>query len=416
MRSVVAVILGGGRGERLKPLTAGRAKPAVPFAGKYRLVDVPISNCINAGIERMHVLTQYQSASLNRHVGLTYRFDAFSNGHVHVLAAEQTDESSDAQSWYLGTADAVRKQLHRLDARPGEQVLILSGDQVYRLDFARLVRRHREMEADVTIAATRVSRADAQRFGVMQVDGDSWIRGFAEKPGQAEVLDVFQVPDPVGELTHLASMGIYVFEAEVLDRLLEQDPRMDFGKHILPSCVGRERLAAYPFMGYWEDVGTIESFHRVTLDLTDPVPAFNLFDEGHPIYCRARFLPPAKLGQASIDRAILSDGCIVGDGVVIHRSVIGIRTVIAPGCHLSRVVCAGAGAYDLDGRQATPALGIGEGSVLDNVVIDRDARIGRQVRLVNERGVLEYEDEVITVRDGIMVVPSRGVVPDGYVF
>lgn len=417
MRSVIAVILGGGRGERLQPLTDSRAKPAVPIAGKYRLVDVPISNCLHAGIERMYVLTQYQSASLNRHVTLTYRFDAFSAGHVTVLAAEQTPEGSYAQDWYAGTADAVRKQLHRLHAKPDDQVLILSGDQVYTMDLARLVYRHRAMGADVTIAATRCTREDARRFGVMRVDSDGWIQGFAEKPQEAAVLDAFVVPDPLDELTHLASMGIYVFQASVLERLLADDDREDFGKHILPSCVGRERLAVYPFVGYWEDVGTIESFHRVALELTDSVPAFNLFNEDRPIYTRARFLPPAKIGRARIDRCLLAEGAIIGDDTEIVQSVIGIRTVISPGCTLRRVVAAGAGTYALEDHLGgdTP-LGIGPGSTLHNVIIDRDARIGRGVRLVNERGLREYSDDYIVVRDGIIVVAARGVVPDGYTF
>lgn len=421
MRGVIALILGGGRGARLQPLTHHRAKPAVPFAGNYRLVDIPISNCIHANIKRMYCMTQYKSYSLNRHVTSTYRFDMFTSGSVTVLAAEQREapDGGVTDGWFTGTADAVRKNLHHLSARPGDDVIILSGDQVYRMDLERLILHHRRMDAEVTIAATRVSREDARRYGVMRVDRDQWIRGFAEKPEDDEVIDAFRVPDPRGELTHLASMGIYVFRYEVLKTLLKSDDRDDFGKHILPSCIGRRRLNAYPYSGYWEDVGTIGSYHRVCLELTDPVPAFNLFDERYPIYTRARFLPAAKIGNADIDRALLSDGCIIADGTKLHRSVIGIRTVVGENCCLERVVACGAGSYVFDPHahpSGVPLGGIGSGSTLRDVVIDRDTRIGRNVRLVNERGVEEYEDEHITVRDGIIVVPKAAFIPDGYTF
>lgn len=418
MRGVIAVILGGGRGERLRPLTTRRAKPAVPFAGKYRLVDVPISNCLHGGIERMFVLTQYQSASLNRHLSTTYRFDVFSSGHVEVLAAEQTDHGNEGSDWFHGTADAVRKQLHRVAPADHEDVLIVSGDQVYMMDLAALVTDHRVNGADVTIAATRCDRDDARRFGVMQIDDERRITGFAEKPQDDATIDSFAVPDPVRDLTHLASMGIYVFRAPVLEALLAEGG-VDFGKHILPRSMDSHRLLAHPFVGYWEDVGTIESYHRVSLDLTEPVPAFNLFDEARPMYTRARFLPPAKLGEARIDRAILSDGSVIGSGCTVKRSVIGIRTIVAPGCQLENVVCAGAGTYDLGDERAAggpPALGIGSGSILRNVILDRDVRVGAGVRLVNEAGVRDFEDEHIVVRDGIIVVAAGGIVPDGYTF
>ncbi|MEZ4268026.1 MAG: sugar phosphate nucleotidyltransferase [Myxococcota bacterium] len=423
MNRVIAVILGGGQGARLKPLTTERAKPAVPFAGKYRLVDIPISNCLHGGIVRINVLTQYQSASLHRHVSNTYRFDHFSRGYVNVLAAELTDhsdsgEADSASDWYQGTADAVRKMLHRFEANDDDDILILSGDQVYAMDLRELVTGHRQAGADVTIAATRVDRDSATRFGVMRVDGDCWITEFAEKPQDAEVLDRFVVPDAHGPLTHLASMGIYVFKATVLAELLAADSRDDFGKHILPSCIGTRRLRCHPFSGYWEDVGTIESYHRVNLDLTDPVPAFNLFDERRPFYSRARFLPPAKIGAAHIDRAMLSDGSIVGDGAIVRQSVVGIRSIIAPGAHLERVVMNGAGTYDIQDqvRAGHVPLGVGHDSELRNVIIDRDARVGANVRLINEGGLSEYEDGVITVRDGIIVVKRLATVPDGYTF
>lgn len=423
MNRVIAVILGGGQGARLKPLTTERAKPAVPFAGKYRLVDIPISNCLHAGIVRINVLTQYQSASLHRHVSNTYRFDHFSRGYVNVLAAELSDHSGSddndtANDWYQGTADAVRKMLHRFEATDEDDVLILSGDQVYAMDMRDLVHGHRHAGADVTIAATRVDRESAPRFGVMRVDNDCWITEFAEKPEDPEILDRFVVPDARGPLTHLASMGIYVFRASVLEELLAADPRDDFGKHILPNCIGTRRLRCHPFSGYWEDVGTIESYHRVNLDLTDPVPAFNLFDERRPFYSRARFLPPAKIGSAHIDRAMLADGSIVGDGAILRQSVVGIRSIIGPGAHLDRVVMNGAGTYDIQDRmrEGRVPLGIGDDSELRNVIIDRDARVGANVRLINESGVSEYEDGIITVRDRIIVVKRLSTVPNGYTF
>lgn len=431
MHRVVAVILGGGRGERLRPLTAARSKPAVPIAGMFRLVDVPISNCLNSNIYDIFVLTQYQSASLNRHIAQTYRFDAFRPGQVQVLAAEQVDEAS---GWYQGTADAVRKQLKRLETDPDDDVLVLSGDQMYMMDLADFVAHHRETGADVTIAATRCRRDEARRYGIMRVDADTIITEFAEKPQEDAILDAFVVPDPVLDQTHLASMGIYLFKAHVLEALLRDDSRDDFGKHILPTALSRHRMAAYAYSGFWEDVGTIESYHRVNLLLTDPVPKLNLYDEHYRFFSRPRFLPPAKIGEALVQRAIVCDGAVIGDGATVRKSIVGIRTVIGPGCNLDRVVHNGAGDYDfgaspghaaaLTGRHARPdlgaerriPLGVGEYSVVRNAIIDRDTRIGRHVRLVNERQLQDYEDDYITVRDGIIVVPRQGFVPDGYTF
>lgn len=439
MGKVVAVILGGGRGERLRPLTSARSKPAVPIAGMFRLVDVPISNCLNSNIYDIFVLTQYLSASLNRHIAQTYRFDAFRPGQVQVLAAEQIDEAS---GWYQGTADAVRKQLVRLDTDEDDDVLVLSGDQMYMMDIADMVRHHRASDADVTIAATRCRRDEARRYGIMRVDADTLITQFAEKPQDDGVLDAFVVPDVDGDKTHLASMGIYLFRAKVLAQLLSEDTRDDFGKHILPTALGRYRMAAYPYSGFWEDVGTIESYHRVNLLLTEPVPTLNLYDEHYRFFSRPRFLPPAKIGEALVQRAIICDGAIIGDGATVRKSILGIRAVVGPGCNLDRVVHNGAGDYDfgaghvasnhpsppvapaISGRHRRPTLtkippiplGVGEYSVIRNAIIDRDTRIGRHVRLVNERQIDQYQDEYITVRDGVIVVPRQGMVPDGYTF
>ena len=417
-RKAFTIILGGGRGTRLKPLTRHRAKPAVPFAGSYRLVDIPISNSLHARVDRIFVLTQYLSASLNRHVGRTYRFDAFSEGHVTVLAAEQTPHGSLEADWYAGTADAVRKTLHRFEAGPDDDVLILSGDQVYAMDLAALLRDHREHGADVTIAATRVARSDVKRFGVIRADADGKVLAFAEKPRDPEVVERFVAPDaPSTEKTHLASMGIYAFRFQALKELLTEDTRNDFGHHILPTALESGRpLLVHPFEGFWEDVGTISSYHRVNLELTTSLPGFNLFDEGHTIYTRARFLPPAKVGDARVSKALVCPGAIVGDGSLVNQSLLGIRMVVGPHCTLDRVVANGAGWYDFEGQEGQLPLGIGEGSTLRNCILDRDARIGRGVKLVNVAGVDEYEDDFITVRNGIIVVAARGTVPAGYTF
>lgn len=427
MGKVVAVILGGGRGERLRPLTSARSKPAVPIAGMFRLVDIPISNCLNSNIYDIFVLTQYLSASLNRHIAQTYRFDAFRPGQVQVLAAEQIDEAS---GWYQGTADAVRKQLKRLETDPDDDVLVLSGDQMYMMDIADFVDHHRRTNADVTIAATRCRRDEARRYGIMRVDSGTLITQFAEKPQEDEVLDAFVVPDVEGDKTHLASMGIYLFKAKVLTELLAADSRDDFGKHILPTALATHRMASYAYSGFWEDVGTIESYHRVNLLLTDPIPKLNLYDEHYRYFSRPRFLPPAKIGEALVQRALLCDGAVIGDGATVRKSIIGIRTVIGPGCNLDRVVHNGAGDYDFGvtaevrpvaatARHRRPGdipLGVGAYSVIRNAIIDRDTRIGKHVRLVNEHQVQDYQDDYITVRDGIIVVPRQGSVPDGYTF
>jgi len=416
LRNVVAVVLGGGKGERLMPLTRGRAKPAVPFAGTYRLVDIPISNCLHAGIDRIFVLTQYRSVSLNRHVANTYRFDAFSSGSVTVLAAELSEDEG-ANGWYRGTADAVRKHMGRYASDLDEDVIILSGDQVYGMRLDDLVLRHRDMDADVTVATLPVPRSECHRFGLMRVDEDGWIKAFAEKPKDDETLDAFRLPHSEGDNTHLASMGIYVFKAEVLQGLLGRDSREDFGKHIIPTAIDRRKVLAFPFEGFWEDVGTIQSYHEVHMRLTDPVPPFNLFVEESPIFTRPRFLPPSKVGQAHIERAILSGGCIIGDGSSVRNSVLGIRANIGTGCSLEDVVCNGAGGYDFDAPvDGFPRRGIGPGSVLHRVILDRDARVGSGVKLVNEKGVRDYQDQRIYVRDGIIVVPRWTVIPDGYCF
>lgn len=415
MRNVIGVIMGGGQGARLRPLTSHRAKPAVPFAGEYRLIDIPISNCLHAGVDKIFVLTQFRSASLNGHISRTYRFDAFSDGHVTTLAAELTEYGDAASNWYQGTADAVRKQLHHFTERPDDDVVILSGDQVYAMHLDEMLRLHRESGAEVTIAATPVPRSQASRLGLLQIDACNWVKQFAEKPEDDTTLDAFATPRAQGERTHLASMGIYVFRARTLARLLEEDRRHDFGLHIIPTAISTVPVLAYPYDGYWEDVGTIESYHRVNLELAHPVPPFNLFDEATFLFTHPRFLPPAKVGRATIAGALLGDGCLIGDGTQLKDVVIGVRAVVGANVSLDRVVFNGAGSYDLRSAVGLP-LGIGPGCVVRNAIIDRDARLGSDVVLVNERGLQEYEDACIVVRNGIIVVPRQGVVPNGYRF
>ncbi|MEO1267952.1 MAG: sugar phosphate nucleotidyltransferase, partial [Myxococcota bacterium] len=382
----------------------------------------PIHPGMEAVGDRIYVLTQYLSASLNRHVGRTYRFDAFSNGHVTVLAAEQTPHGSPEADWYEGTADAVRKMLHRFDADRDDDVLILSGDQVYAMDLAELLKHHRNQKADLTIAATRVGRSDVKRFGVIRTDEQGRVLAFAEKPRDPDVVDSFVAPDaPSEEMTHLASMGIYAFRFGTLVDLLGEDNRNDFGHNILPTALETGRaLTVYPFEGFWEDVGTISSYHRVNLELTTTMPGFNLFDEQNLIYTRARFLPPSKVGDAHVEKALVCPGAIVGDGSRVQQSVLGIRMVVGTGCTLDRVVANGAGWYDFDGHTDSAPdglpLGIGANSNLRNCIIDRDVRIGPGVTLVNADGVDSYDDDVIAVRNGIIVVASRSTVPAGYTF
>lgn len=412
--------MGGGQGARLFPLTRERSKPAVPLGGKYRLVDVPISNCINSGFRRVYILTQFNSASLHRHLAQSYLFDHFSAGFVEILAAEQTFADS---SWYQGTADAVRKNLvHFLD-NDYEYLVILSGDQLYRMDYRVLVDQHIRTKADVTIATLPVPREQATSLGIMQMDSSRRITRFVEKPTDPAVLDTLALEKQwYSELEiedtrdlYLASMGIYVFSREVLAPLLNNN-LTDFGKHIIPAAIQTHKVNAFVFQGYWEDIGTIRSFFEANLDLVSELPRFNFFDMTAPIFSRPRYLPGSKINGAAIDHALVSDGCIINYANISH-SIIGVRSIVGAGSRLMRVVSMGADYYEtresITAHEKTgqPPIGIGRNTRIENAIIDKNARIGDNV-VISPAGKPENMDHPLYfIRDGIVIVPKSGVIP-----
>ncbi len=423
MEDVIAVILGGGKGTRLYPLTKLRSKPAVPFGGKYRLIDISISNCINSTIERVFVLTQFNSISLNRHITRTYRFGSFSRGFVDILAARQTETSSD---WYQGTADAVRQNLHTFNDRRHSHVLILSGDHLYRMDYREFVAHHLKTNADITIGVLPVTRTQAPELGIVATDPDGRIVRFAEKPSDPELLDSLRLKAPLpgqssppnGKREYLASMGIYVFRREALAAVLADRSMSDFGKEVIPAAMNNFRVMSYFFDGYWQDIGTIRSFYEANLELTTPVPAFNFYDELHPIYSRARFLPASKVNACSIEHALIADGCIINRSEIRH-SVVGLRSVIGENSRILHSVLMGADYYQAQ-VPSGPALsgipvGIGPNCHIERAIIDKDARIGAGVQIVNRRKVRECDQPEYSIRDGIVVIPKNAVLPPGTV-
>jgi glucose-1-phosphate adenylyltransferase len=423
--NILAVILGGGAGTRLFPLTQQRSKPAVPLGGKYRLVDIAISNCINSDVFKMFVLTQYNSASLNRHLAQTYRFSQFSNGFVEVMAAEQTPESP---QWFQGTADAVRQVLPHLRDWGIDTLLILSGDHLYRMDYRQFLERHFETDADVTVSVTPCDEAAAMDFGLLKTDETGRIVEFKEKPKGDELQSMRVDTSKLGlteaeasERPFLASMGIYVFKYDRLEELLADDPDgVDFGREIIPRAIQAGKVHAFLFEGYWEDIGTISAFYRANLDLTAKIPKFNLFDAGAPVFTRARYLPPSKVEESQILDSILSDGCIV-NGAVISNSVIGLRSRIGKGVRIDASFIMGADYYQsidemrMDLAANKPRVGIGEGTIINRAIIDKNARIGSGVRLVNEAGVTDTDafDSSYFIRDSIIIIPKNAVIPDG---
>ena len=425
--NLLAVILGGGAGTRLFPLTQQRSKPAVPLGGKYRLVDVAISNCINSDVFKMFVLTQYNSASLNRHLAQTYRFSQFSNGFVEVMAAEQTPESP---QWFQGTADAVRQVLPHLRDWGIDTLLILSGDHLYSMDYRQFLNRHYESGADVTVSVTPCDEVAASDFGLLKTDESGRIVEFKEKP-KGDDLQAMRVDTKNFGLSEseaagrpfLASMGIYVFKYDRLEQLLAADPNaVDFGKEIIPSAIKEGHVQAHLFDGYWEDIGTISAFYRANLDLTSKIPKFNLFDAEAPVYTRARYLPPSKIDESRIVESILSDGCIV-IGAAITNSVVGLRSRISKGVRIDSSFLMGADYYQTfeemrdDVLAGTPRVGIGEGTAISRAIVDKNARIGSNVRLLNEAGVQDADapDGSYYIRDGIIIVPKNAVIKDGTV-
>jgi glucose-1-phosphate adenylyltransferase len=423
--NVLSVIMGGGAGTRLFPLTKERAKPAVPLAGKYRLVDIPISNCINSDLKRIYLLTQFNSASLHRHISQSYKFDQFSSGFVEVLAAEQTFSDT---SWYQGTADAVRKNLVHLLNHDFDYVLILSGDQLYRMDFRKMIRQHIETNAELTIATIPVHRREAAGLGIMQIDRERRITHFVEKPKDAAVQDTLKIPRDMYEFLEitgddedllLASMGIYIFNRAVLLKLLDNS-LTDFGKHIIPGAIQTHRVFSYVFQGYWEDIGTIRAFFEANLDITSELPRFNFFDMTAPIFSRPRWLPASKINGAQIDHAIISDGCIISHAA-IHQSIIGIRSIVSPGGHFNRVIMLGSDYYEsaesIQEHEAAgqPRIGVGTNTRIENAIIDKNARIGNNVVITPKGKAENVDNPMYFVRDGIVIIPKNGIVPHGTV-
>jgi glucose-1-phosphate adenylyltransferase len=425
--SLLAVILGGGAGSRLYPLTRDRSKPAVPLGGKYRLVDVPISNCINSDVIRMFVLTQYNSASLNKHIATTYRFSPFADGFVETLAAEQTPESP---QWFQGTADAVRQVLPHIRDWRIDTLLILSGDHLYRMDYRKFLARHFEMNADITISVIPIVPDSASEFGLLKADSQGRIVEFREKP-TGDALQAMRVDTSSFGLSQeealarpfLASMGIYVFKYDRLEELLKEDTsRLDFGKEVIPGSIHNYNVQAYVFNGYWEDIGTIGAFYKANLDMTSAIPPFNLFDAEAPLLTRSRYLPPSKINNCEIRDSIISEGCII-NGAKINRSVIGLRSRIGDGAQIDSSYVMGADYYQTledmltDREQSLPRVGIGEGTIIRRAIVDKNARIGANVRLLNEAAVENTDGPNGTyyIRDRIIIVPKNGVLPDGTV-
>jgi glucose-1-phosphate adenylyltransferase len=422
--NVLSVIMGGGQGTRLFPLTKERAKPAVPLAGKYRLVDIPISNCINSGLRRIYLLTQFNSASLHRHISQSYKFDHFSGGFVEILAAEQTYADT---SWYQGTADAVRKNLIHFMNHEWDYLLILSGDQLYRMDFRRIVDQHVETGADISVATIPVARREAASLGIMQVDAERRITRFEEKPKDPAVQDTLRLPrewyekmgvEGDGEF-FLASMGIYVFSRDVVRRLLDNS-LADFGKHIIPGAIKDLRVFSYVFQGYWEDIGTIRAFFEANLDVTSELPRFNFFDMAAPIFSRPRFLPGSKINGAQIDHAVISDGCILNRAVITH-SIIGLRSTVGVGTVLNRTILLGSDYYEslesiMEHEKAgKPRIGIGANCRIENTIVDKNARIGNNV-VISPAGKPDKVDHPnYYIRDGIVIIPKNGAIPHGMV-
>jgi glucose-1-phosphate adenylyltransferase len=420
--NVLAVILGGGRGTRLFPLTKDRAKPAVPLGGKYRLVDVPISNCINSGLLRVFLLTQFNSASLHRHISQSYKFDHFSNGFVEILAAEQTLAD---ETWYQGTADAVRKNLIHFETNPFDFMLILSGDQLYRMDYRLLLNQHIANDADVTVATLPVPRKDVPGFGIMRIDAEGRIIDFVEKPKDPAVQDEYKLtPEALANLEvapgkelFLASMGIYVFTRKALFDLLDE-AHHDFGKDVIPRALKSHRVFAYAFQGVWEDIGTIRNFFDVSLELTAPLPRFNIFDMTAPLFTRPRFLPSSKINGGNIEHSLVSDGCIM-DSATVRDSVLGLRSILGHGSYLRRTVMMGSDYYesqesiDAHREKGLPRMGIGQGTRIENAIIDKNARVGDHCVISPAGKPKEVDHEYYYVRDGILIIPKNGLVPHG---
>lgn len=415
----LGIIMGGGAGTRLYPLTKDRSKPAVPLGGKYRLVDIPISNCLNAGIRGIYVLTQFNSASLHQHISSTYKFDIFSAGSfVEILAAQQTPSGA---GWYQGTADAVRQNMRYFLERPWKYFLVLSGDQLYQMDFRELMASHLESGAELTIATIPVERSAAEGFGIMRTDDAKRITHFVEKPKDAAMLDSLRIPQRVladlglapDSERYQASMGIYLFNRSVLESCLDNDYR-DFGKHVIPAAIARHRVQAHVFQGYWEDIGTILAFFEANLELAEIEPSFSFYRPGATVYSRPRFLPASKINGASIQRAVVSDGCIITEAT-LERCVVGIRSIIESGAVLKNVVMMGADFYESEApaMPGAPPLGIGRNTTIKDAIVDKNARIGEGAVISPDGKPREMDGEQFCIRDGVVIIPKNAVIPNG---
>jgi glucose-1-phosphate adenylyltransferase len=420
---MLGIILGGGKGERLFPLTKHRSKPAVPLAGKYRIVDIPVSNCINSDIRKVFVLTQFNSASLNQHIARTYRFDNFSQGFVNILAAEQTLQNP---NWFQGSADSVRQSIQHFHEIDASHILILSGDQLYQMDYRSILEFHLDNKADITVCTIPVSAEQAPRFGIMKVNDRNQGFLFQEKPAPEQLphlrseLSKELVPeDQFHEgRAYLASMGIYLFSKKLLIEVLDATSKHDFEEDIIPAAIGNYRVMSYPFFGYWADIGTIRSFYEANLDLTTTLPKFNFYQESQPIYTRARFLPGSKLQNCKLDQSVISEGSFL-NGSEIRHSVIGIRSRIGYGTTIANSYVMGADFYETleqfkeNTRNQIPNIGIGNNAVIENAIVDMNARIGSNVTIVNSKNLTNFDGENFYVRDKIVVIPNDAVVPEG---
>lgn len=415
--------MGGGRGTRLFPLTSERCKPAVPLAGKYRLVDIPISNCLNSGLNQIYVLTQFNTASLHRHIQDSYKFDPFGGGFVDILSAEQTQQG---ETWYQGTADAVRQNLHHIQCNERDLVLVLSGDQLYQMDFRQLVAQHLESNSDVTIAAKALKTSEVTGLGLMRVEDNLSISQFVEKPTDPKVIESLAIGDAVaskmkeyqaGERYVLANMGIYLFSFGRLRKALDNN-FTDFGKEVIPDLLSNSVLKSFVFEGYWEDIGTVRSFFEANLELSDPVPPFNFFDNANRVYTHARYLPASKINSASLERVIMAGGCIL-TRCNLRRGIVGVRAVIREGCEAENFVMMGSDTFETDEEKAEnkragrPNFGVGKNCVIRNTIIDKNARIGDDVHLDPEGKPDGFSEGDVTVRDGVLVVKKGGIVPSG---
>ncbi len=425
-KRAIAIVLGGGKGTRLYPLTKDRAKPAVPFAGKYRLVDIPISNCINSGLKQIYILTQFNTASLHNHIANTYIFDTFSNGFVEILAAEQTYHTND---WYQGTADAVRKNIRHFEDQEAEYYIILSGDQLYRMDYRDMLETHIASGAVLTIAAKTISRAEATGLGIIGADEDGIIKRFYEKPAPDYDISEYKIPvkllkeslnkEPSEKNEYLASMGIYIFNAKAMHELLESNTATDFGKEIIPDVIKTAKVGAYLFDGFWEDIGTIKAFYETNLDLASVTPSFNFYNEDMPIYTHRRHLPATKVNFCNISCSLTSEGSIITNAYIVN-SIIGVRTLIESGASLDGVYCMGASYYETpeekaeNERKGIPNIGIGKGTIIRRAIIDQNARIGEGCRIgIDEIERQEGDFANYSIHDGIIVIQKNAIIPDG---